>query len=143
MNALSAFGWALLASLCWGLAPLFEKAGLRGNADPALSVFIRSLGVITGALAILPLLWRLPGRFSDIPPRQWLLLCAGGFLASIVGQLCFYRALKIGDVSRVVPVGASYPVISCLIGILLLREPLTAAKGIGILLVVGGTFLLR
>jgi transporter family protein len=64
-------------------------------------------------------------------------------MASIIGQLCFYRALKIGDVSRVVPIGASYPVTACLLGILLLHEPVTLEKGIGILLVVGGTFLLR
>jgi len=139
----NAFTWALLASFCWGLAPLLEKAGLRGTTDPVIGVCIRSIGVALGVLACIPLLSRLPGRFSDVAPRQWFFLCAGGFLASIVGQLCFYRALKIGDVSRVVPVGASYPVTACLLGIILLREPLTLEKGIGILLVVGGTFLLR
>ena len=140
---MSAFTWALLASFCWGFAPLFEKAGLRGTTDPAVGVYIRSLGVVLGAIACAPLLVRLPGRFSDVAPRQWFFLCAGGFLASIVGQLCFYRALKMGDLSRVVPVGASYPAMACLLGILLLGEPVTWGKGIGILLVVGGTFLLR
>ena len=101
------------------------------------------MGVVLGAVACLPLLFRLPGRFSDVAPRQWFFLCMGGILASIVGQLCFYRALKTGDVSRVVPVGASYPVTACLLGILLLHEPVTLAKGVGILLVVSGTFLLR
>jgi len=140
---MNAFTWALLASFCWGLAPLLEKAGLRGNTDPAVGVFVRSIGVMAGALACLPLLLRGPGRLSDVTTRSWVYLCLGGFTASIVGQLCFYRALKTGDVSRVVPVGASYPVTACLLGILLLREPVTIEKGIGILLVVGGTFLLR
>ena len=143
MIVVSAFGWALLASFCWGLAPLLEKAGLRGTTDPAIGVFVRSIGVSLGALCFLPILWRVPGRFSEVPPRSWVFLGLGGVLASIVGQLCFYRALKIGDVSRVVPVGASYPVTACLLGVLLLHEPLTLSKGVGILLVVGGTFLLR
>ena len=143
MTGLSAFTWALLASLCWGLAPLFEKAGLKGSTDPTVGVFVRSAGVCVGALAFLPLLLRLNGRFSEVPARSWILLGLGGILASLIGQICFYRALKMGDVSRVVPVGASYPVIACLMGVLLLREPVTLEKGIGILLVVGGTFLLR
>jgi len=140
---MNAFGWALLASFCWGFAPLLEKAGLRGNTDPAVGVFVRSIGVIAGALAFLPVLLRGTGRFSDVTTRSWILLCLGGFMASIVGQLCFYRALKAGDVSRVVPVGASYPVTACFLGILLLHEPVTVAKSVGILLVVSGTFLLR
>jgi transporter family protein len=98
---------------------------------------------MTGVLVFLPILLRGSGRFSDVTTRSWIYLCLGGFIASVVGQLCFYRALKIGDVSRVVPVGASYPVTACLLGILLLREPVTAAKSVGILLVVSGTFLLR
>jgi bacterial/archaeal transporter family protein len=143
MSAFSAFTWAILASFCWGLAPLLEKAGLRGGTDPAVGVFVRSLGVTLGAVCFLPLFYRWPGRLSQVTPHSWIYLCSGGLMASILGQLCFYRALKIGDVSRVVPVGASYPVTACLLGILILREPLTLAKGIGILLVVSGTFLLR
>jgi len=61
----------------------------------------------------------------------------------VIGQLCFYHALKIGEVSRVVPVGASYPVLACILGILFLREPITWEKASGIVLVVIGTFLLR
>ena len=140
---MDAFGWALLASLCWGVAPLFEKTGLRDLSDPAFGVIIRSIGVLVGLLFLAPLMRGLPGRFSDLTPRTWFCLMMGGLLASIVGQACFYRALKLGDVSRVVPVGASYPVIACLLGILFLREPLTAPKTLGILLVVAGTYLLR
>jgi len=132
-----------MASCCWGCAPLLEKAGLRGQIDPAIGVFVRSIGVMLGALCFIPALMQMPARFSEVAPRNWIYLCLGGFMASIVGQLCFYRALKVGDVSRVVPVGASYPVIACLFGIFLLHESLTPGKAIGILLVVSGTFLLR
>ncbi len=143
MNGLSAFTWALLASFCWGFAPLLEKVGLRGHTDPVIGVFVRSLGVMLGALCFLPILPRLAGRFSDLTPRNWIFLCLGGLVASIIGQLCFYRALKIGDVSRVVPIGASYPVLAFLFGVLFLGESLTWGKAGGIVLVMAGVYLLR
>ena len=143
MKSLSAFGWAVLASCCWGFAPLLEKVGLRGNADPAIGVFVRSLGVMLGALCFLPLLPRFAGRLSDLTPRNWIFLCLGGLMASIIGQLCFYRALKMGDVSRVVPIGASYPILAFLLGVVFLGESLTWSKTGGIVLVMMGVYLLR
>lgn len=140
---MSAFGWAVLASLCWGFAPLFEKIGLRGDIDPAIGVLVRTLGVIVGALVILPAMPRLSGSFEELTLRNWFFLCMGGLLASVIGQLCFYHALKIGEVSKVVPIGASYPVLAFLLGILFFRESMTMAKTIGIVLVMAGVFLLR
>jgi bacterial/archaeal transporter family protein len=143
MSGLSAFGWALLASFCWGFAPLLEKAGLRGTVDPALGVFVRSLGVLLGALCFLPALPKISGRFADLTMRNWIFLCLGGIVASIIGQLCFYRALKTGEVSRVVPIGASYPVLAFLLGTLFLGESINLAKVGGIVLVMVGVYLLR
>jgi transporter family protein len=143
MTSWSAFTWALLASFCWGIAPLLEKFGLRGNTDPAIGVFVRSIGVMLGALCFLPILPKLSGRFSDLTLRNWIFLCLGGFVASIIGQLCFYRALKIGEVSRVVPIGASYPLLAFLLGILFLGESLTWGKAGGLVLVMAGVYLLR
>jgi bacterial/archaeal transporter family protein len=132
-----------MAALAWGFAPIVEKLGLQGKADPVIGVFIRSLGVMLGALFFLPVLPRMTAKFSELGARNWLFLLAGGILASIVGQLCFYRALKSGDVSRVVPIGAAYPVIACMLGIVLFKEPLTYSKVAGIALVVAGTLMLR
>jgi transporter family protein len=143
MNGLSAFGWALLASFCWGFAPLFEKVGLRGNIDPAVGVLIRTVGVLLGVLLIFPAMPKFTGRFADLTPRNWFFLSMGGLLASVIGQLCFYRALKLGEVSKVVPIGASYPVLAFLLGILFFRESVTLPKMAGIALVIAGVFLLR
>ena len=137
------FAWALLAALCWGMAPLFEKAGLQGTRDPAVGVLIRSLGVLTGMLCLLPFISRVGSRLADMPLRSWFYLAMGGILASIVGQIFFYRALKFGEVSRVVPIGASYPVIACLLGLLIWKEPLTLGKTCGVVLVMVGIYLLR
>jgi len=143
MNSLSAFGWAVLASFCWGCAPLLEKVGLRGNADPVISVFVRSIGVMLGALCFLPFMPRLSRHFAELTPRNWIFLCLGGLVASIIGQLCFYRALKVGDVSRVVPIGASYPVLAFIFGVLFFGESMTWPKAGGIVLVMAGVYLLR
>ena len=140
---MTSFGWALLASFCWGFAPLLEKVGLRGNTDPVIGVLVRSIGVILGTLCFLPILPKLSGRFSDLTPRNWIFLCLGGLVASVLGQLCFYRALKTGDVSRVVPIGASYPVLAFLLGTVFLGESFTVAKAGGIILVMAGVYLLR
>jgi len=143
MSPLSAFTWALLAAFCWGFAPALEKVGLRGTVDPAIGVFIRSIGVVLGTLLFIPFLPRLSGRVAELTPRNWIFLCLGGLVASVIGQLCFYRALKIGEVSRVVPIGASYPVLALLFGILFFGEAFSWSKMAGIAFVVTGVFLLR
>jgi transporter family protein len=143
MNRWSAFTWAVLASFCWGFAPLFEKLGLNGKGDPLAGVLIRSAGVLLGATSVAILTPRLIPRLGEFSARHWIYLILGGVVASIVGQLCFYRALKTGQVSQVVPIGASYPVLAFLLGVLFLGEPVTLAKLGGIMLVVTGVYLLR
>jgi transporter family protein len=142
MTDLPAFVWALLAAFCWGFAPLLEKIGLRGTVDPVLGVLVRSIGVILGTLCFLPMLPRLGSRLADLTPRHWIFLCLGGLTASVIGQLCFYRALKAGDMSRVVPIGASYPVLAFLLGVIFLGESFTLSKTCGIVLVMAGVYLL-
>jgi transporter family protein len=101
------------------------------------------VGVVIGLLFFLPFLIKGSQRLSDISAHSWIFLGLGGVVASLLGQICFYRALKNGAVSQAVPVGASYPVLACVLGILLLGEALTLGRACGIALVVAGTFLLR
>ena len=72
-----------------------------------------------------------------------LLLMASGLLASFIGQLAFYKALKAGSLSQVVPVSGAYPLIAALLGWLVLHEPLTLSRGAGVLCVVLGVWFLR
>jgi DME family drug/metabolite transporter len=137
------FGNALLAALCWGSAPFFEKAGLQATADPTVGVIARSAGVLAGTLVLVPFFPRLGPQLSAIPWRNLVFIGIGGVLASVVGQAFFYRALKAGEVSRAVSVGASYPVIAFLLGFIIMKEPLTASKSLGVLSVVLGIWLLR
>ncbi len=138
---MSAYGWALITAAIWGIVPMMEKAGL-GQAPPAAGVAIRSLGVLVG-LVVFSLIWSPWAACAAMPARSIVLLMAGGCLASFVGQMAFYEALKSGAVSQVTPVAGAYPLISVLLGWLILREPFTLSRALGALCVVAGIALLR
>ena len=138
---MSAFVWALLTAGIWGLVPLMEKVGL-GAVPPAAGVAVRSLGVVAG-LAVFG--WRLAPWpvLRTFPWSSILLLAGGGFLASFVGQLAFYQALKSGTVSQMTPVAGAYPLVAALLGWWVLREPLSGPRLLGVVCVVAGVILLR
>ena len=138
---MSAFFWALLTACIWGVVPLMEKLGLR-HASPTVGVMVRSLGVLVGLLVMTA--WGAPwAAIRVLPWTSVVLLAAGGFLASFVGQMVFYHALKSGALSQVTPVAGAYPLVAALLGWFVLREPLTLSRGLGVLCVVVGVVLLR
>ena len=138
---MSAFLWALLASLAWGVAPLLEKVGLR-DSPPMIGLFARTVGVLAGM--VLFGLWWSPWRaMGQLTVRSFLLLAAGGLLASFLGQMAFYQALKLGHVSQVTPIAGTYPLIAAVLGWTLLREPFTTPRLLGAVFVVVGALLLR
>ena len=140
---MSAFGWALLTAGIWGLVPLLEMLGLRWGAVPAtLGVFVRSLGVVLGCL-VFGWRWSPWTSLRTVGLPSVLLLAAGGFLASFVGQLAFYRALKAGALSQVTPVAGAYPLVAAILGWWLLREPMTVSRIAGVACIIAGVCLLR
>ena len=138
---MSGFWWALLTALIWGCVPLLEKLGLA-QSSPATGVFARSIGVAVGAVAC-GLIWKPWKAVFALSVQSFALLAVGGFLASFVGQMMFYQALKSGRVSQVTPVAGAYPLVAAMLGWWLLREPLSAARALGALFVVIGVLLLR
>ena len=138
---MSSFVLALLTACIWGIVPLMEKIGL-GAISPAAGVTIRSFGVLLGLL-LFGWMWFPWPTLRTIGWPTFVLLAGGGFLASFVGQLLFYQALKSGAVSQVTPVAGAYPPVAAVLGWWVLREPLTLARGLGVVCVVIGTLLLR
>ena len=117
-----------------------KQVGL-GRNDPTIGVFARSFGVLAG-MVFFGLLWSPWQALGQLGARSFLLLAFAGFLASFVGQLAFYQALKIGQLSSVTPLAGTYPLVAALLGWWLLREPMTAARLGGVLCVVVGVWLL-
>jgi bacterial/archaeal transporter family protein len=139
---------AILALLCarfWGLAPIFEKVGLR-HLPPLPGVFARSLVVtaITGfALAGLFLFQRESLGEIKLNLRWFLWIAAGGISGGLLAQFLYYAALKSGEASRVAPIASAFPLVTVIFSVLFLGESITGAKALGAGLVVVGIWLLR
>ena len=138
---MSAWVWAGLTVLFWGIAPIFDKLGVA-RTDPLLAVGTRSFTVSLAILGTLALSGRLP-RLATVDGRSVLLLAAGGLSASFLAHFTFLNALKLGEASRLVPVTSAFPAITVILAALLLGEKLTWAKGGGVILVVLGILLIR
>jgi len=133
--------FAVLAMLFWGVAPLFGKLGL-GSLEPLAALTIRS-GVITVILVVFVLATGKWPAVSSAQPRDVLFIVLEGLCAALLGQLAYYYALKYGEVSKVTPVVAAFPLVAFLFGLLILGEKLTWGKGLGALFIVIGIALLN
>ncbi len=138
---MTAFWLALLTAGIWGVVPLLEKLGLNGS-DPTTGVFARSLGVFAG-FVVFGLWWSPWQALGSMSRASIGLLALGGFLASFVGQLVFYQALKAGNISQMVPISGAYPLVAAMLGWFVLREPMSVGRVMGALLIVAGVALLR
>ncbi len=137
------FTYALLTSLLWGCIPVLEKTGIQEMDNLFAAAMVRTSGAVMGA-ALIPIFS--PSAFKTIvsaPPKAYLCLMAAGFLGSFVGQLTNLNALKLGDVTKVVPVTASWPLLAMIAAFVLLGEPVTAKKVCAAILVVSGVVLAR
>jgi transporter family protein len=136
------FYFAILAALVWGIAPVVEKIGIA-KIEPMAGVIIRSFGVLLGAIILTAFNSRLIKLALGADQKTIIFLILGGVIASILGQIFFYNALKHGEVSKMVPIAATYPLVSFLLGLLFFGESFTMLKGLGISFVILGVFLLR
>ncbi|MFA5388174.1 MAG: EamA family transporter [Candidatus Omnitrophota bacterium] len=136
------FYFAILAALTWGIAPIVEKTGLA-NIAPLSGVVIRSFGVLIGAVILVAFNSGLLKSVFKADPKTMILLAMGGIIASILGQIFFYNALKEGEASKMVPIAGTYPLVSFLLGLLFFGESFTFVKALGMGFVILGVFLLR
>ena len=138
---MNAFWWAILTACIWGVVPILEKFCLT-KVDPFVALFYRCLGVLVGIL-FLGLFIVKPSELKAVDIRTIIILVCAGFLASFLAQVTFYHGLKIGEVSRVVPISGTYYLIAFILGIVIFSETLTLSKFLGIILIFSGVLLLR
>ena len=137
-----AFLFALAAAFLWGAAPMLGKLGLV-RADPTVALVLRSL-VIGGILVVWAALGgKLPEVVSLMGTKAGALIAAEGVLASLLGHLAYYYALKYGEASKVVPAASSFPLFALILAVILLGERPSWDKVLGVALIVGGVLLLR
>jgi transporter family protein len=131
--------WALLSATFAALTAIFAKVGLEGiDSDYATllrtAVILLTLGVLVAALGK----WRDP---TQLPPRSVAFLVLSG-LATGASWLCYFRALKVGDASRVAPIDKLSVVLVALFATVFLGERPTPREWLGIGLVGAGALLL-
>ncbi len=131
--------FALLSALFAALTGILAKLGMEGM-DSDLGTAIRTGVVLVMAWAIVFAAGKQTG-IGDITTRGWVFLVLSG-LATGLSWLCYFRALQLGEASRVIPIDKLSVVISLVLAFVVLGEKVTAAKLVGGALITIGTFVL-
>ena len=135
MWVLYAFGSALFA----GLTAILAKCGIR-KTDSTVATAIRTIVVLAFSWGMVFLVGS-EAQLAEISGRTLLFLVLSG-LATGASWLCYFRALQIGDVNKVVPVDKSSTVLTILLAVLSLHETLSWTRGIGMVGIAAGTHLM-
>jgi transporter family protein len=130
--------WALLSALFAGLTAVLAKVGVK-DVDSNLATAIRTTVILAFAWAIV--LVRGVTVEKPMLGRTWLFLVLSG-LATGLSWLCYFRALQLGEASRVAPVDKLSVVVAMVLAALFLGEQLTWKHWVGGLLIVSGAVLL-
>nr|WP_243634792.1 EamA family transporter [Roseicella frigidaeris] len=130
--------WACLSAAFAALTAIFAKIGVEGVGSD-FATFVRTIVVVLASGALLAVTggWQPPG---SVPARSWLFLLLSG-LGTGASWLCYFRALKLGDASRVAPIDKLSVVLVAVFGAVILGERLSAANWIGVLLIAAGAVL--
>lgn len=131
--------FALLSAVFAALTSILAKLGIEG-VDSNLATAIRTAVVLVMAWGIVFLTGKQHG-IADIGPRSWLFLILSG-LATGASWLFYYRALQLGEASRVAPIDKLSVVLTMALAFLILHETVTVKGLVGGALIAVGTLVL-
>ena len=134
--------WAVyagLSALFASLTAILGKIGVQG-INSNLATAIRTIIVLIFSW-IMVFLVGSQGTIFQIDGKTALFLVLSG-LATGASWLCYFRALQLGNINRVVPIDKSSTVLTILLAFVLLGEPISIAKGVGIVAIAAGTYLM-
>lgn len=130
-----AFGSAIFA----GLTAILAKCGIK-KTDSTVATAIRTIVVLIFSWIMVFIVGSQSG-IGSISGRSWTFLILSG-LATGASWLCYFRALQLGDINKVVPIDKSSVILTILLAFIILHEEITIVKGAGVVLVGAGTFLM-
>lgn len=133
------FIFALLSAVFAALTSILAKVGIDG-VNSNLATAIRTMVVVAMAWGMV-FLTNTQGGISEISRKSWLFLILSG-LATGASWLCYYRAIQIGEVSKVVPIDKLSVVITLVMAALFLHEKFTPKSVIGCILIGAGTLVM-
>ena len=132
------FVFALLSAVFAALTSILAKIGIEGVASN-LATAIRTVVVLVMSWGM-GFLTNTQGGITGISRKSWLFLILSG-LATGASWLCYYRALQIGDASKVVPIDKLSVVITLVLAFVFLHEQFTVKSLLGCALIGAGTLL--
>lgn len=133
------FVFALLSAVFAALTSILAKIGIEGVASN-LATAIRTVVVLVMSWGMV-FLTNAQGGITGISRKSWLFLILSG-LATGASWLCYYRALQIGDASKVVPIDKLSVVITLVLAFVFLHEQFTVKSLLGCALIGAGTLLM-
>ena len=131
--------FALLSALFAALTSILAKVGIEG-VNSTLATAIRTCVVLAMSWGMV-FLTNVQGGISSISQKSWLFLILSG-LATGASWLCYYRALQIGEASKVVPIDKLSVVITLVLAFVFLHERFTVKSAVGAVLITAGTLIM-
>lgn len=133
------FVFALMSAIFAALTSILAKVGIDG-VNSTLATAIRTVVVVLMSW-LMVFITNAQSGLPDIGKRSWIFLILSG-LATGASWLCYYKALQLGDVSKVVPIDKLSIVMTLFLAFVFLKEEFTAKSLIGCVLITAGTFIM-
>ena len=131
--------FAILSAVFAALTSILAKIGING-VNSNLATAIRTVVVVVMAWGMVFLTQAQTG-LNNISRRSWIFLILSG-LATGGSWLCYYKALQMGEASKVVPIDKLSVVITVILAFFFLHEELTAKSLVGCILITAGTLVM-
>lgn len=130
---------ALLSATFAALTSILAKVGIDG-VNSTLATAIRTFVVLIMSWGMV-FITHTQGGILDISKKSWIFLILSG-LATGASWLCYYKALQVGDASKVVPIDKLSVIITLVLAFVFLKEDFTPKSLIGCILIGAGTLLM-
>ena len=131
--------FAVLSAVFAALTSILAKIGIEG-VNSNLATAIRTIVVVIMAWGMV-FLTHAQNGLAEISKKSWIFLILSG-LATGASWLCYYKALQMGDASKVVPIDIMSVVITLILAFVFLHEQFTAKSLIGCILIGAGTLIM-
>lgn len=128
--------FAILSAVFAALTSILAKVGIEG-VNSNLATAIRTV-VVLGMAWGMVFLTNAQSGITEISRKSWIFLILSG-LATGASWLCYYRALQLGDASKVVPIDKMSVVLTLVLAFVFLREEFTEKAAVGAALITAGT----
>ena len=131
--------FAILSSVFAALTSILAKIGIDG-VNSNLATAIRT-AVVLALSWLMVFVTGVQSGISEIKKRNWMFLILSG-LATGASWLCYYKALQIGEASKVIPIDKMSVVLTLILAFIFLHEQFTAKTMVGIIFLTTGTILM-